>query len=202
MNVYSREHVCPHRAPAGSTCPARRGSLAPQHTPCEKAGQRSSSADDFTASLKISLWRSRRARSRAQRGVVARRAGGAQHGTTRRAPSLPAHPLAGRCPFPPGLAPCPRRPRRRLPPPLSARPTVLVPSRRRSEASTAFSRCPPAEGDDPSRTKRSRQAPRPSRPLAPLPGKLGSPRRGPSALPPPGGPVRTPTRRASQASQS
>lgn len=110
MNVYSREHVYPHRAPAGSTCPARRGSLAPQHTPCEKEGQRSSSADDFTASLKISLWRSRRARSRAQRGVVARRAGRAQHGTTRRAPSLPAHPLAGRCPFPPRARPLPATP--------------------------------------------------------------------------------------------
>lgn len=113
MNVYSREHVCPHRAPAGSTCPARRGSLAPQHTPCEKEGQRSSSADDFTASLKISLWRSRRARSRAQRGVVARRAGGAQHGTTRHdtaRPVPPRPPLGRALPLPPRARPLPATP--------------------------------------------------------------------------------------------
>lgn len=109
MKIHSRAHVCPHQAAAGSTCPARRGSLAPQHTPCEKR-QHSSSADDFTASLKISLWRSRRARSRAQRRVVARRAGRAQHRTARRAPSLPAHPLARRCPFPPGSPPLPPPP--------------------------------------------------------------------------------------------
>ena len=194
MKIHSRAHVYPHQAAAGSTCPARRGSLAPQHTPCEKEGQRSSSADDFTASLKISLWRSRRSRSRAQRRVVARRAGRARHSTARRALSLPAHSLARRCPFPPGPAPGAgshrRSPRsQQFWPPLhggAPRRAPLSPARPRR----AMTR--PARRGPGRRAARAAPSPLCRGSWAPL---AGSP---PSSRPP----VRTPTRRASQASQS